>query len=130
MEIYRHLPDEEDGRKEWLHQQDCFSWVSTHYPHLLFFHVPNESGVKSSAGFIEKRRRAGVLKGVSDNPIMTPTSNGGYAFTSCELKRPDKKSRISAEQFQFGEKVEKNGGLFVVCYGQMAFRRFLADYYS
>lgn len=130
MEIYRHLPEEEDGRKEWLHQQDCFSWVSTHYPHLLFFHVPNESGVKSSAGFIEKRRRAGVLKGVSDNEIMTPTSNGGYAFTSFELKRPDKKSRVSAEQFQFGEKVEKNGGLFVVCYGQMAFRRFLADYYS
>ena len=130
MEIFKHLPEEEDGRKEWLHQQDCFSWVSTHYPHLLFFHVPNESGVRSSAGFIEKRRRSGVIKGVSDNQILTPTAIGGYAFSVCELKRPDKKAKPKPEQVAFGERVEANGGLFVVCYGNLAFRRFINKYYS
>lgn len=130
MEIFKHLPEEEDGRKEWLHQQDCFSWVSTYYPNLLFFHVPNESGVRSSAGFIEKRRRSGVIKGVSDNQILTPTVTGGYAFSVCELKRPAKSARISPEQVAFGERVEANGGLFVVCYGHESFRRFINKYYS
>lgn len=130
MEIFKHLPEEEDGRKEWLHQQDCFSWVSTHYPHLLFFHVPNEIGLKSSPGVTEKRRRSGVIKGVSDNPILTPTVTGGYAFSVCELKRPAKSAKVSPEQIAFGERVEANGGLFVVCYGNLAFRRFINKYYS
>lgn len=130
MEIYRHLPEEEDGRKEWLHQQDCFSWVSVHYPHLVFAHISNETGVPSSAKLIDRRTRAGVVKGASDNMILTPTVTGGYPFSMCELKRPDKKAKPKPEQLAFGERVEANGGLFVVCYGQMAFRRFLADYYS
>lgn len=130
MEIFKHLPEEEDGRKEWLHQQDCFSWVSTHYPHLLFFHVPNETGVKSSPGSIEKRRRAGVRKGVSDNPILSPTTYGGFPFTTFELKAPDKSKKPSKDQIAFGERVEANGGLFVVCYGHLAFRRFINKYYS
>lgn len=129
MEMFKHLPEEEDGRKEWLHQQDCFSYVSLHYPHLLFFHVPNETGVRSSPGLIEKRRRAGVRKGVSDNPILTPTKCGTYAFTAFELKAPDKSKKASNDQIQFGVDVELNGGLFVICWGHVAFRRFLKKYY-
>lgn len=129
MELFKHLPEEEDGRKEWLHQQDCFSYVSLHYPHLLFFHVPNETGVRSSPGMIEKRRRAGVRKGVSDNPILTPTKCGSYAFTCVEIKAPDKSKKASRDQIQFGADVELNGGLFVICWGHLAFRRFLQKYY-
>lgn len=129
MEMFKHLLGEEDGRKEWLHQQDCFSYVSLHYPHLLFFHVPNETGVRSSPGLIEKRRRAGVRKGVSDNPILTPTRCGTYAFTCFELKAPEKSKKASKDQIQFGVDVELNGGLFVICWGAMAFRRFLQKYY-
>ncbi len=129
MVIYRHLPEEEDGRLEWLHQQDCFSYVSLHYPHLLFFHVPNETGTKAKVQYVEKRRRSGVLKGVSDNIILTPTFTGGYPFSVVELKRPAKSARISDDQKKFGARAEDVKGLFVVCYGVMAFRRFLADFY-
>lgn len=129
MELFKHLSEEEDGRKEWLHQQDCFSYVSLHYPHLLFFHVPNEVGLRVSAGVIEKRRRAGVRKGVSDNPILTPTKCGTYPFTCVEIKAPDKSKKASKDQIQFGVDVELNGGLFVICWGAMAFRRFLQKYY-
>lgn len=129
MELFKHLPEEEDGRKEWLHQQDCFSYVSLHYPHLLFFHVPNETGVRSSPGLIEKRRRAGVRKGVSDNPILTPTKCGTYPYTTFELKPPDRTKKPSKDQIIFGEQVDINGGLFVICWGNLAFRRFLQKYY-
>lgn len=129
MELFKHLPEEEDGRKEWLHQQDCFSYVSLHYPHLLFFHVPNETGVRSSPGMIEKRRRAGVRKGVSDNPILTPTKCGTYSFTCFELKAPEKSKKASKDQIKFGFEVELSGGLFVICWGHLAFRRFLQKYY-
>lgn len=129
MEIFKHLPEEEDGRKEWLHQQDCFSWVITHYPHLVFAHISNETGVPSSAKLIDRRSRAGVVKGASDNMILSPTTYGVYPFSMCELKRPDKKAKVSPEQVAFGERVESNGGLFVVCYGHLAFRRFINKYY-
>jgi len=129
MEKFPHLPEEEDGRLEWLHQADCFSWVSEHHPWLVFAHVSNESGTKSSAGFIEKRRRMGVVKGVSDNMILTPT-NAGHPFSMVELKRPMKKSKPSPEQLAFGERLEANGGLFVVVWGHLAFRRFIQKYYQ
>lgn len=129
MELFPHLPEEEDGRFEWLHQQDCYAWVSLHYPHLIFAHISNETGVKSSAGLIEKRRRSGVVKGVSDNMILTPTRIGDYPFAMCEMKRPLKKAKPSPEQIAFGEKVELNGGLFVICWGLKAFKRFITKYY-
>ena len=129
MIIYKHLPEEEDGRLEWLHQQDCFSYVSLHYPHLLFFHVPNETGKKTSAKAVSKRTRAGVVKGVSDNIILSPTSKGDHPFSAIELKRPSKSARLKPEQKSFGSRIDDGSGLFVVCYGVMAFRRFLADFY-
>lgn len=129
MELFKHLSEEEDGRKEWLHQQDCFSYVSLHYPHLVFAHISNETGVASSAKFIDRRTRAGVVKGASDNMILTPTKIGDYPFSMCELKRPMKSAKPKPEQLEFGEKVEINGGLFVICWGSMAFRRFLQKYY-
>lgn len=130
MELFKHRPEEEDGRKEELHQMDCASWVTEHYPHLVFAHIPNESGVRSSAGFIEKRRRMGVLKGVSDNMILTPTVTGGYPFSVAELKRPMKNAKPSPEQITFGERIEMNGGLFVICWGMMSFRRFIHKFYG
>ncbi len=129
MELFPYEPGEDDGRKEELHQIDVASYIAEFYPHLNFFHVPNESGVKSSAGFIEKRRRMGVKKGVSDNQILTRTRCGTYPFTVMELKAPAKRKKTSEDQDDFGAKVERDGGLFVVCWGYKAAKRFLQKYY-
>lgn len=130
IELFRHLPDEEDGRKEELHQIDCASYVEAHYPHLNFFHVANETGTKAKIQFVVKRQRMGVKKGVADMQIMTPTASGEFPFSSVELKRPDRGSRPSPDQKEYLSKVYRDGGLAVVCWGHMAFRRFLEKYYK
>lgn len=129
MEVFNFESGEDDGRKEELHQIDCTSYINLHYPELNYFHVANESGTRAAIQFIIKRERMGVKKGVHDMHILTPTKIGEYPFATVELKRPAKKSRVSPEQKQFGEKVLRDGGLSVVCYGHMAFRRFLNKYY-
>lgn len=129
MEVFNFQPGEDDGRKEELHQIDCTSFIGAHYPDLNYFHVANETGTKAKIQFVMKRRAMGVKAGVHDMHILTPTRVGGFSFCTVELKRPDRKARVSPEQAEFGRKVDSDGGLSVICWGHMAFRRFLEKYY-
>ena len=130
MEVFNYLPGEDDGRKEELHQIDCASYIKNHRPDILMFHVANETGTKAAVQFVRKREAMGVMAGVADMIILRPTTTGGYPYSTVELKRPAKTARVNPNQKEFAANVDANGGLSVLCYGHLAFRRFLDKYYE
>lgn len=102
--------------KEDTDQQAFIAWIRYHCPWVNVFHVTNESGTSSSAGFIEKRKRMGVTKGVSDNIILTPGHD--KSFAAMELKRRDRtKSKWQEGQREFLNQVVDDGGFASVSFG-------------
>lgn len=105
-----------------------YAWVIYHFPEVNIFHVANESGVSTSAGHIEKRRRKGVTQGVSDYIILTP---GIKSFAVIELKRKDKtKSKVSKDQIEFLDRVVSDGGYAAVAYGLEEAKKAFLQYYN
>ena len=105
-----------------------YAWVTYHYPEVNIFHVANESGVSSSAGHIEKRRRKGVTQGVSDYIILTP---GIKPSAVIELKRRDRtKSKVSKDQIDFLERVASDGGYAAIAYGLDEAKKAFLQYYD
>lgn len=87
------------------------------YPELLYFHPVNEG--KGNVQYGDKKNKKGLLKGVSDIVILTPSRH--YNFLAIELKREKvSKSSISKEQKEFIARAKKNGGFACVAYGAEA----------
>lgn len=84
-------------------QEACMKYIKMVYPDLLAFHVPN--GGSRNIREAAKLKRMGVLAGVSDILILTPTK--GYHGVILELKTPTGKVQKSQEWFL--DKAERNG---------------------
>lgn len=84
-------------------QEACMNYIRYVYPHILAFHVPNggSRNIKEAAKF----KRMGVMAGVSDIIILTPSE--GHNGAVLELKTT--KGRVSKAQKEFMDKAEKNG---------------------
>lgn len=73
------------------------------YPDLLAFHVPNGGGRNKIEA--AKFKRMGVMAGVSDIVILTPTD--GYNGAVLELKT--EKGKVQKSQREFMDKAKSNG---------------------
>lgn len=110
-------------------QRMLFTWAEMQkakYPALdLMYHVPNEGKRSVYAGF--NMRCEGLKSGVPD--ICIPVSNGKHNALYIEMKRCVRaKSRLSANQVQWIEKLNANGNLAVVCYGWEQATQIILDY--
>lgn len=105
-----------DCPKEETDQISYGLWMQHSFPDVLWFHVPNETGTRSGPQFVEKRRRMGVRRGVSDNVILTHGIN--HKCGLIELKRRDKtKSTVSKSQNQVLEAAVAEGHFGAIAYG-------------
>lgn len=102
--------------KEEIDQMAYGLWMGYRFPDVNFFHVPNETGTKSGVQFVLKRQKMGVKNGVHDNLILTPGISWPYGVL--ELKRRDRtKSKVSQNQWDFGDKAVRDGGFAAIAYG-------------
>uniref|UniRef100_A0AB39AC73 VRR-NUC domain-containing protein n=2 Tax=unclassified Caudoviricetes TaxID=2788787 RepID=A0AB39AC73_9CAUD len=123
-----YFADQNDKRIEDFHQIDSWSWLKYHYPHIPACHVTNESDVPVQ--YRNKLKQKGLVSGVSDLMIMTPSHKGLYLYASIELKRSTKtlSSPVSNEQHEWLMRCAENGGFSCVCYGVKSFRAAMTWY--
>lgn len=118
-----------DCPKEETDQISYGLWMQHHFPDVLWFHVPNETGTRSGPQFIEKRRRMGVRSGVSDNVILTRGIN--HKCGLIELKRRDKtKSKVSKSQNQVLEEAIAEGHFGAIAYGLEGIKKATLFYFG
>lgn len=92
---------------------DWCRWQQNKYPELeLIFHIVNEGKRSKMMGL--ELQKMGMKKGIPD--ICLPVSNGKYHGLWIELK-VDKTKRLSKEQKEWLEKLNKNGYKAVRCDG-------------
>ncbi len=118
-------------RQEWLEQIDSAGWLEKNHPDRwpLIFHVPNELTVdKKKPGWaihLQKRQKMGVRNGVSD------VIDFGAIRGAFELKRKDRTQKgvkVTKEQREFLDEVDKSGGFAAICYGFEQFKLAYADF--
>ena len=86
-------------------------------PALNFFHVPNERADEAERMQLAAQ---GVMPGVPDNFVLTRFKRNGvsYAGVVVELKRAHaSRSKVSADQKLWLERLKKEGHMTAVCYG-------------
>lgn len=104
-------------------------WMDYHFPDVIWFHVPNETGTKSGAQFVIKRKKMGVKSGVSDVIIL---SNGAaHSCAVMELKKEDRtKSQVSKCQRKFLEVAHKEGKFAAIAYGAEQLKKATLFYFG
>lgn len=98
---------------EHAHQVALYMWIALEgkalHPELgLLFAIPN--GGQRSPIVARKLKMEGVKPGVSD--LFLPVARGGCHGLFIEMKKP--KGKASADQLEFGAKVQAQGFGFVV----------------
>ncbi|WCD42794.1 hypothetical protein KQCUZIGB_CDS0040 [Pectobacterium phage Ymer] len=123
-----YIPDPNDRRIEDFHQIDSWSWLKYNYPNIPAFHVANESDVPVQ--YRNKLRQKGLVPGVSDMIIMSPSHSLFYPNASIELKRATKSlsSPVSDDQEDWLMRCAENGSFSCVCYGVKSFRAAMSWY--
>lgn len=97
-------------------QQALFEWAALQYgkyPELrALYHIPNEGKRSKAVG--ARLKKEGMKDGVSDNCL--PVKRGQYGSLYIELKRI-KGSKVSPEQREWIELMQKVGNAAYICYG-------------
>lgn len=115
-------------RSESTEQMTLIDWCNINtcaYPELeLIYHIPNEGKRSDYQG--KKLKREGLKKGVPD--LCLPVPRREYNGLYIEMKYGN--GRISKEQKEWLEKLNKQGYLAVVCYGFEEARETIEAYIS
>lgn len=96
------------------------------YFHIPVVHIPNEG--KRSYRNGANMKAQGLRRGFPD--LFFPIPRGNYHGLFIELKRPDKKARVSHEQKKWIDFLNGHGYCAVVAYGQDHAMRVIKDYLS
>lgn len=118
LEFYE--PDNDDTRREVVHQIEAYQHLKHAYPQWLAFHPVNENKKTFYTANIDEQ--SGLLKGVSDLFILTGFRGCKYPFAAIEMKRSNKSGKgkaspVSKEQREFLRRVREMGGFAAVAYG-------------
>lgn len=121
-------------------QMECVRWFNDNYPNLLLIHVPNQ---RKSRGFTNKKgkfipteavrlKKMGVISGVADLMLFEPVSmkieDGRHAF-KCGLAIEMKaKTKQSAQQKDFENKIVKKGWVYTIAKSLEEFKSAIAIY--
>ena len=106
-------------RPEEALQYAVVQMVRLAFPRLLFFHVPNEKGTRTTFENMHLKR-LGVVAGVADLIFCLP----GGRFAAIELKAPERRSssgkivkagKQTEGQEAFEARAVTAGGLYAVC---------------
>ena len=118
------MPNKNGQPTEAEEQAALFQWAA-YYPELRFMYAVPNGG---SRNVIEARnlKRQGVKSGVPD--ICLPVAAGGYHGLYIELKVG--KNKLSENQKQWLEYLNKAGYMTKVCYGFQEARETIAGYIS
>ena len=112
--------------KEQEQQIAYFDWLRCHenkYPELRWIHaIPN--GGKRNIAVAQKLKREGVKSGVWD--VFAPISDGYHSGLYIEMKYG--KNRLTENQKEFREHIEKNRFVFRVCYSWIEAAQATVDY--
>jgi hypothetical protein len=117
---------------EHQHQKALIQWADASaaaYPELkLLYAIPN--GGHRTKRTAAKMRAEGVRRGVPD--LCLPVARGGFHGLYIELKRPRAKSvspgKLTAEQLQWHEALDRQGYLVQTCWGWEAAQSALREY--
>ena len=91
------------------------------------FHIPNEG--KRTKGTGGRLKAQGLSHGVPD--LMIPVPSGGKHGLFIEMKRPKPMGKRPTDaQLKWLERLNKNGYLAVVCYGQDEAKETLKTYFG
>lgn len=108
------------------HQKILIEWadkISHAYPVIKrLYHVPN--GGKRNPREAKKFKAMGVRPGVPD--LCLPVSRKGYHALYIELKK--EKGRLTKSQKEWGDFLEQENNLWVVCFGWVDAARTIATY--
>ena len=111
-------------------QAALFDWAA-YYPALRWMHAIPNGGNRNPREAVRLKRQ-GVKSGVSDIflPMVVRSAGGHYAGLYIEMKRrkKDGRSKITNEQFNFGQDMLKQGYKFVVCHGCDEAMKEIKDY--
>ena len=108
-------------------QEALFEWAEYHmgrWPALeCLYHIPNEG--KRSAARGAQMKREGMKKGVPD--LCLPVAMGAYHGLYIEMKRR-RDGRLTKEQKEWMEKLNRYGNKAVVCRGWEEAAQAISEY--